>query len=126
MSELASLQTTVDEVRGDVKHLLQSQAGTAAKLDLMSRQHDSQIAVLFDKHGDDAERIRTIELDYVRSSELRRHTDGEHATLSGQLHGLEGRLVSVEAKVIRLSLIAGVVVAVIQFLGYGLTRKWFG
>lgn len=71
MSELAEVKDAIDELRCDVKEILQKQATTAAKLDTLGEQSSAQIGVLFGRRDKDVERIQRIELDYTPKCEHR-------------------------------------------------------
>lgn len=129
MSELATLQQAIDELRCDVKQLLQDEAVTSAKLDVLSRQSDAQVAVLFEKRDQDAERVRKIELDYVPRQDCasrREEHNLKHNQLDQTMSLLDRRMSGVEAKIIKLSLMAGAIVAVVQAIGYAVINKVIG
>lgn len=84
MSELAALQQSVDEVREDIKVLLQREATTAAKLDAISKQSEAQISVLFSRRDKDQERVQRIELDYTPKC--------EHEETKGRVAAVEQRM----------------------------------
>jgi len=129
MSELEALRTAVDEVRGDVKQLLADQAGTSAKLDMLGKQNEAQIEVLFERRDRDNERVRKIELDYVPRGEFtdrRKEHDGLHERIDATVVVLDKRLNGVEAKIIKLSLLAGAIVAIVQAIGFAVIQKVIG
>ncbi len=122
MSELAKLEEAVDEVRKDVKSILQQQATTAAKLDASSAQAQAQIAVLFEKRDNDGERLRRVELDYVPRGEherLERENQKDHEQVMARLGALEKRIAGWMA-------IIGLVMFLLQLVGAVLLKRVLG
>ncbi len=111
MNELAALQQVVDEVREDIKELLQREATTAAKLDAISKQNEAQIGVLFSRRDKDLERVQRIELDYTPKR--------DHAETKSRLDAVEQRMWK-WAGGLALVLIA------LQLAGSALIRKVMG
>ena len=111
MSELGVLQDSVNEVREDIKTILQQQATTAAKLDAIAKQSEAQIAVLFARRDKDLERVQRIELDYTPKR--------EHAET-------KLRLDEVERRMWRWAGGLALVLIMLQLAGSALIRKVMG
>lgn len=111
MSELSVLQDSVEELRADVKEILQRQATTAAQLDAISKQSEAQIGVLFSRRDKDLERVQRIELDYTPKR--------EHAETKSRLDAVEQRMWKWAGGL-------ALVLIVLQLAGSALIRKVMG